>query len=145
MPYSVCGCLPDPDTSGHRISGFVSKVLHKDATPRTTDNPCPDLISIVKGDADSPQTSEHNVDVGDPLGKASEHGIMAHEFKAERRYHNAEKAPSNPEHDPWANLQAEQNQKPTKREGHKEAFTDPYVGVGAYYPYWGISVTPAFG
>ena len=32
-----------------------------------------------------------------------------------------------------------------KKKGHKEAFADPYVSVGAYYPYCGTSVTPRLG
>lgn len=145
MPYSVCGCVPDADNSGHRISRLVSKVLHKDAAPRTIDNCRPDLISTANEDADASHPSEHNVDVGDPSGKASKRAVVTREVKAERRYHGAEKASGNPTHDPWVSLQAERNPRRTKRDGHKEAFTDPYVGAGAYYPYWGISTFPAFG
>ena len=137
MPYSVCGCVPDPVNSGHPVSHFVSTVSHKDSTFCTVDSP--------HEDADAPRTFGHYLGVGDPSGEDVKHTVITSEFKTERGYYHAEKAPLSPTHDPWVNLQSERNQKDTKRDIHKEAFIDPYVGAGRYYPYWGISMIPTFG
>lgn len=149
MPYSVCGCDPDPDpnTSGHRSSHFVSNILHKEATPRTIDSPRPERISLANEDTRTAQAPEHNTDVGNPSGKAPKRTVMDREINAERGHHNAEKASvnpnPNPKHDPWVGLPVEQNQMRTG--GHKEAFTGPPIGAGAHYPYWGVSMIPGFG
>lgn len=137
MPYGVCGCDPDPDNSGNRTSCSVSKVLHKDSTSSTVDSPRPDLVSLANEDADP---SEHDHAVIDTSAK-----VMTGDFKADMCYHNVENASLNPKHDTWVSTQAERNQRRTKRDGDKETFIDPYVGAGTYYPYWGISMVPAFG
>ena len=146
MPYSVCGCDLDPDlnTSGHRSSQFVSNILHKEATPRTIDNPRPERISLANEDGNAAHPPEHNVDVRNPSGEAPKRTVMDRGIEAESGHHNAEKPSVNPKHDPWVGLQVEQNQMRTKG-GHTEAFTGPPIGAGAHYPYWGVSMIPAFG
>jgi hypothetical protein len=66
---------------------------------------------------------------------------------AERRLLLAKKASTHLKRDPWVQLQAARNAKSDKqeRDGHKEAFTDPKLGAAAYYPYWGITMFPAYG
>ena len=139
MPYSACGCIPDPVNSGRNNNRFVSKVLHEDSTSRTIDSPRPEIISSV---------NEYSLAIDDPSGTDAKDTVMTGEFKTERGYYTAEKAASSiPTHDQWASLQSERKQKDPKRDAHKEGSTDPYVGAsgGAYYPYWGISMIPTFG
>jgi len=148
VPYSTCGCIPDPINSGHHNSRFVSKVLHEDSTSRTIDNPRPELISSANEDTDGSHASEHSLAIDGPSGKDEKDTVMTGEFKTERGYYTAKKeASSIPTTDQWIDLQSERKQTNPTRDSHKEQFTDPYVGAGggAYYPYWGISMIPTFG
>ncbi|KAG8807416.1 hypothetical protein FRC17_004468 [Serendipita sp. 399] len=170
VPYSVCGCTPDRECES-RLSRFVSRITsigssigvgvggsgsssgggHQRSKSASSSverneglhvlNSRPDLVSTEEDEADSSHPSEHNLLFGDPddpkaLGKGK-----LREKKSVKCAANAKKAASR---DPWRGLQAERNEQ-RKKEGHKEAFTDPHYGYGAYYPYWGVSAAVPVG
>ena len=146
MPYSACGCVPDPhNNSVHHADRFVSEVSHKNSTSRTVNNFHPDLTLLVSEEGGAWRPSEHNPAGGDPSSEAAEQSVMTSEVKAERKYHIGEKAPLQPTHDLWVSPQAARSQRHAKDDRREEAFTDRRVGSGAYCPYWGISMIPAFG
>ena len=102
----------------------------------------PDLVSTEDEDANASHPSEHNVEFGDPTSNIARRALDKREAKAQGRFYKAKQACTSPKRDPWVQLQAERN---SKRDGHKEAFTDPMVGAAAYYPYWGITMFPPYG
>jgi len=142
VPYSVCGCVPDPDGASGTFSRLAAKFRSSKDQPAQLVNPRPDLVSTEDEDANASHPSEHNVEVGDPSSQIAQHALNKRTTKVERRLNKAKQACTNPKRDPWVQLQAERH---TKRDGHKEAFTDPMLGAAAYYPYWGITMFPAYG
>lgn len=147
VPYSICGCVPDPETES-RLSRFASKITkigskrEKNAseTPAAPVNTRPDLVSTEDEDADSSHPSEHNIYFGDPNERMTALKKAARERHSEKCATSAKKAAAR---DPWRALQAQRNEK--HRDAHKEAFTNPWWGSGAYYPYWGVSVAIPLG
>lgn len=142
VPYSVCGCVPDPDTASGFFSRLASKFKSSRGQPVPLVNGRPDLISTEDEDANASHPSEHNVEFGDPHSGIALHASSTREAKAQRRLIRAMKARKVPKRDPWVQLQAERN---SKHDGHKEAFTDPMLGAAPYYPYLGITMLPAYG
>ena len=142
VPYSVCGCVPDPDEASGPLSRLAAKFRSPKAPPAPLVNPRPDLVSTEDDDANASHPSEHNVEVGDPNSPTAQRALGKRSAKAERRLSRARQACTNPKRDPWVQLQAERN---AKQDGHREAFTDPMLGAAAYYPYWGITMFPPYG
>ena len=142
VPYSVCGCVPDPDEASGTLSRLAARLRSPKEQPAPLVNPRPDLVSTEDEDANASHPSEHNVELGDPLSQTTRIAIHKRADKADSRLTRARKACTNPKRDPWVQLQAERN---AKRDGHKEAFTDPMLGAAAYYPYWGITMFPPYG
>ncbi|KAG8809140.1 hypothetical protein FRC17_003598 [Serendipita sp. 399] len=162
VPYSVCGCVPDGDSES-RLSRFASKISAigtsshsrsksaSSSVERNSDasshaaaavvNSRPDLVSTEDDEADSSHPSEHNLSFGNPNDSNAKGKGYLREKKSEKCVTSAKKGASR---DPWRGLQAERNEK-RKKEGHKEAFTDPHYGYGAYYPYWGVSAAVPLG
>jgi hypothetical protein len=150
VPYSVCGCVPDPDAES-RVSRFVSKLSSigskkdKEVLPDSRPiNNRPDLVSIEDDEADSSHPSEHNLQFGDPNDPMTKLQKAAREKKSEKCLASAKKGAMK---DPWRALQAERAERNRLRgeENHREAFTNPYYGYGYYYPYWGVSMAIPFG
>ncbi|KAG9042735.1 hypothetical protein FS842_002087 [Serendipita sp. 407] len=102
-------------------------------------NPRPDLVTTEIDEADATHPSEHNQQFGDPNSKEALQTAKKREKQSTKCVSTAKKSASR---DPWKGLQAERNE---KRDGHKEAFTDPNYGSGTYYPYWGVSVAVPVG
>ncbi|CCA72245.1 hypothetical protein PIIN_06179 [Serendipita indica DSM 11827] len=129
VPYSVCGCVPDPDSES-RISRFASKISSglkkRDESPasKTLVNNRPDLVSTEDDEADCSHPSEHNINYGDPTHSDAKLKKEHREVKTAKCVASAKKGASR---DPWRGLQAERNEK-RKKDGHKEAFADPYYG-----------------
>jgi hypothetical protein len=147
VPYSVCGCVPDPDEASGTLSRLISKFRSSskdEPAPAALVNPRPDLISTEDEDANASHPSEHNVEVGDPTAVMTQRAVSKRTAKAARRLERAKTARTHPKRDPWVQLQASQNAK-RERDGHKEAFTDPMLGAAAYHPYWGITMFPPYG
>ena len=142
VPYSVCGCVPDPDRASGSLSRLASKFRSSKGQPVPLVNPRPDLVSTEDEDANASHPSEHNVEFGDPDSLAAQRALSKREGKAKGRLSKAKLACTSPKRDPWVQLQAGRN---LKRDGHKEAFTDPMLGAAAYYPYWGITMFPPYG
>ncbi|KAG8772209.1 hypothetical protein FRC20_002851 [Serendipita sp. 405] len=146
VPYSVCGCIPDTDPES-RLSRFTSKITSiggsssKKTSPSSEgiSNPRPDLVTTEIDEADATHPSEHNQQFGDPNSKEALQTAKKREKQSTKCVSTAKKSASR---DPWKGLQAERNE---KRDGHKEAFTDPNYGSGTYYPYWGVSVAVPVG
>ncbi|KAG8812482.1 hypothetical protein FRC18_002927 [Serendipita sp. 400] len=165
VPYSVCGCVPDGDSES-LLSRFTSKIIgnsgsshkrdssvssidstsssgHKREKSVTTLEPVvnsrPDLVSTEEDEADASHPSEHNQQFGDPDGRPAFKAAYLREKRSAKCVASAKKGASR---DPWRGLQAERNE---RRKEHKEAFTDPHYGSGAYYPYWGVSVAIPLG
>lgn len=144
VPYSICGCVPDPDAES-RISRFASKITNigkdknKDAAPGLPVNTRPDLVTLEDEDADSSHPSEHNIEFGDPKNSIASWKKGVREKHAEKCLASAKKGAAR---DPWRALQVQRN---GKRDTHQEAFTNPYYGYGYYYPYWGVSAAIPFG
>ena len=146
MPYSVCGCVPDPDHES-RIGRLASKISHlairKDKSPAPgapPANPRPDLVCVKEEEADSSHPSEHNINFGDPKSVETLKQKEAREQRAMECVASAKKAAA---WDPWRGLQVARNEK-RRDENHREAFTDPYW-YGYYYPYWGVSAAIPIG
>ena len=142
VPYSVCGCVPDPDKASGSLSRLASKFWSSKSQPVPLVNSRPDLVSTEDEDANASHPSEHNVEFGDPTSPTARRALGKREAKSQGRFNKAKQACTSPKRDPWVQLQAERN---SKRDGHKEAFTDPMVGAAAYYPYWGITMFPPYG
>lgn len=142
VPYSVCGCVPDPDGASGTFSRLAAKFRSSKEPPAPLVNPRPDLVSTEDADANASHPSEHNVEVGDPNSTTTRLALSRRTAKAERRLNRAKQACTNPKRDPWVQLQAERN---AKQDRHREAFTDPMLGAAAYYPYWGIAMFPPYG
>jgi hypothetical protein len=147
VPYSVCGCVPDPDAES-RASRFVSKLSsigskkEKEIVPNGRPiNNRPDLVSIEDNEADSSHPSEHNLQFGDPNDPMTNWKKNVREKKSEKCISSAKKGGTR---DPWRALQAERAEK-RRNADHREAFTNPYYGYGYYYPYWGVSMAVPFG
>jgi hypothetical protein len=139
------------------LSRFASKIVNIGSKKEKVDpngpiaapvNSRPDLVSTELSEADSSHPSEHNLQYGnsyvkgsgDPnqdLAKAKQDARDKHSQKC------TDKAKKAAHKDPWRALQAERNEK--RKAGHREAFTDPYMGYGYYYPYWGVSAAIPFG
>jgi len=142
VPYSVCGCIPDPDRASGSLFRLASKFRSSKDRPVPLVSHRPDLVSTEDGDAIGSHPSEHNIEFGDPNSQTSQRASSKRAAKANERLSRANQACTNPKRDPWVQLQAERN---PKLGGHKEAFTDPMMGAAAYYPYWGITMFPPFG
>jgi hypothetical protein len=144
VPYSVCGCVPDPDPE--KESGILFRLTSKFQAPKGQPVPLfnrrPDLVSTEDEDANASHPSEHNVEFGDPKSQTAGRASSKQKAKAQGRLSKAKQACTRPKRDPWVQLQAERS---SKLDGHKEAFTDPMLGAAAYYPYWGISMFPPYG
>ena len=147
VPYSVCGCVPDPNQES-RISKLANKISQlasrKDKSPAPSVPPVntrPDLVSVEEEEADSSHPSEHNINFGDPNSAETLKQKEIREQRATKCVASAKKGASR---DPWRGLQAERNEK-RKDDNHTEAFTDPYYGYGYYYPYWGVSAEIPYG
>ncbi|KAG8834460.1 hypothetical protein FRC17_008682 [Serendipita sp. 399] len=146
VPYSVCGCVPDRDSQSI-LSRFVSRIASigssksKLEPPPQLVNSRPDLVSTEEEGADSSHPSEHNLHFGDPSDVHTLYKASQREKKTAKCVVSAQKGAHR---DPWRGLQAERNE--SRREiGHKEAFTDPHFGYGAYYSYWGVSAAIPIG
>ncbi|KAG8809141.1 hypothetical protein FRC17_003599 [Serendipita sp. 399] len=154
VPYSVCGCVPDPDQES-RMSRFASKIAtigrsksservggRGGAHPQVP-NPRPDLVSTEEDEADSSHPSEHNLQFGNgnPRDWKVTGSVQLREKHTAKCVASAKKAATR---DPWRGLQAERNENRRSR-GHKEAFTDPHSGSGQYYAYWGVSAAIPLG
>jgi len=147
VPYSVCGCVPDPEQDSG-IGKFASKLgriggkKHKNYAPiLNPHNNRPDLVSTEEEEADGSHPSEHNVQFGDPVALETQKQKNSREKRVQKYVASAKSGAAK---DTWCALQVERNEK--RREGdHKEAFTDPHHGYGAYYPYWGVSATTSYG
>lgn len=146
VPYSLCGCIPDPD-AGSLLSRFASKIgtIGKKGKERASVPPLinkrPDLTCPEDEAADSSHPSEHNLHFGNPQDAETWAKKDAQQKKATKCATKAKKSASR---DAWRALQVERNGK--KEDGsHKDAFTDPYYGYGYYYPYWGVSMAVPFG
>jgi len=142
VPYSVCGCAPDPDRASGSLFRLASKFRSSKDRPVPLVNPRPDLVSTEDEDANASHPSEHNIDFGDPKSQIAQLALSKRAAEADKRFSRAKQACTNPKRDPWVQLQAERN---SKRDGHKEAFTDPMMGAAAYHPYWGITMFPPYG
>jgi hypothetical protein len=140
VPYSVCGCVPDPDRESGTFSRLASRFQSSKGQLVSLVNRRPDLVSTEDEDANASHPSEHNVEFGDPNSQKARRALGKREAKAQGRLRKAKQACTSPKRDPWVQLQAERS---SKRDGHKEAFTDPMLG--AYYPYWGITMFPPYG
>ncbi|CAG7854222.1 SubName: Full=Uncharacterized protein {ECO:0000313/EMBL:CCA67541.1} [Serendipita indica DSM 11827] len=141
VPYSICGCVPDGEPES-RISKFAFKISsgfkkRDDSHGSPANNTRPDLVSTEEDEADSSHPSEHTIKFVNPSD-----ATMA-KVRADRQ-HRVDKcvasARNGAARDPWRGLQAERS----KREGHKEAFTDSH-SYAAYYPYWGVSAAIPLG
>jgi len=142
VPYSVCGCVPDPDTASGSFFRLASMFQSSKGQRVPLVNRRPDLVSTEDEDANASHPSEHNVEFGDPSSQTARRALSTREAKAQGRLNKAKQACTSPKRDPWVQLQAERK---SKRDGHKEAFTDPMLGTAAYYPYWGITMFPPYG
>ena len=142
VPYSVCGCVPDPDRASGSFFRLASKFRSSKGQPEPLINRRPDLVSTEEEDANASHPSEHNVEFGDPTSPTARSALSKREGKAQRRLNKAKAACTSPKRDPWVQFQAGRN---SKKDGHKEAFTDPMLGPAAYYPYWGITMFPPYG
>jgi len=142
VPYSVCGCVPDPDRASGSLFRSASTFRSPKDRPVPLINHRPDLVSTEDEDANASHPSEHNIDFGDPNSQTAQLALRNQAAKAHERLSGAKRACANPKRDPWVQLQAERN---SRRDGHKEAFTDPMMGAAEYYPYWGITMFPPYG
>lgn len=152
VPYSVCGCVPDPDPES-RLSKFASKIANigskkekpdPNGPPPVLVNHRPDLVATELSEADSSHPSEHNLQWGEASGDPHHANAKVTRDARERRSQKyTEKAKKAAHKDPWRALQAERKEK--RRDRHREAFTDPHLGYGSYYPYWGVSAAVPYG
>ncbi|KAG8808965.1 hypothetical protein FRC17_003680, partial [Serendipita sp. 399] len=152
VPYSVCGCAPDGEVES-TMSRFTSKITaigtgssRKQQRDKSSDgsrvpNSRPDLVSTAEDEADTSHPSEHNLRFGDPNNPIVRERGLSREKQVAKSVAIAKKGGSR---DPWKGLQAERSEQ-RKKEGHKEAFTDPESGYGTYFPYWGVSTAIPIG
>lgn len=157
VPYSVCGCIPDRDSES-RMSRFASKISsfgHKReksiSKASTLVNPRPDLVTTEDHEADTSHPSEHNAYFGNPSDQQAQWKKEYRERKSMKCLASAKKEG---DRDPWRALQVERAEKRQlalldgkgSTRNHREAYTDPYIGYGYFYPYWGVSmaVPPGF-
>jgi hypothetical protein len=89
VPYSVCGCCPDPDVLPQ---GAAKLRLPEDQLAPLV-NLRPDLVSMEDEDADASHPSEHNAAVGDPNSRATRHAFNKRTAKTEGRLNRAKKRP----------------------------------------------------
>ncbi|PVF99604.1 hypothetical protein CPB86DRAFT_813763 [Serendipita vermifera] len=157
VPYSVCGCIPDPDPEPplSRLLSKLSSFLHKNEESNSRRetilvNTRPDLVTTEDHEADTSHPSEHNADFGDPNDKPAQWKKERRERKSVQRVASAQKGGDK---DLWRDLQAKRAEKRRlallyggdDNRWHREAFTDTHHGYGYYYPYWGVSAAVPIG
>jgi hypothetical protein len=140
VPYSVCGCAPEPDLpppAPPRKESFTRRLTHrlthirknKGKNPLPAVNPVntrPDLVSTEEDAANCSHPSEHNVQVQ----RNSREIWVQHCFASAKR---------GTVRDPWRALRFERNERRRERD-HREEVTDQFHEYGNYYSYWGVSM-----
>lgn len=161
VPYSVCGCMPDPPppngkvktdkgkaTTSRSIKTFFPSspvpnsmiVSVRRSTPSTSRHAPTgssldgdSLISLDISQADTSHPSEHNLSVRSaPLSTALDRDLVGREVEAKTRAVLIKKGPI----DLWRRMQVERME---TRTAHREAFTTRQGVDGPYYAYWGVS------
>jgi len=127
VPYSICGCVPDPDPES-RLSRFAHKIgigRKEQVVHGAPINTRPDLVATEDEEADSSHPSEHNIDFGNPQDSTASLKKGDLEKHIGRHLESAKKAAVS---DPWRALQVERSAR--NQQNHRQAFTDPYYGYG---------------
>lgn len=165
VPYSVCGCMPDPPTTGkvkadkgkdkasRSIKTFVPCSLMMAATivsvrrsstsalhaPATSSRDGGSLVSLDISEADTSHPSEHNFYVSTaPVSTRLDRDLVTRDVEARTRSALIKKIPS----DFWRRIQSERKE---RRSDHREAFTTRQGVDGPYYAYWGVSANVPHG
>jgi len=136
VPYSVCGCAPDPIQS-NTFSKLASKIFKPDAAKRETSaelkNERPDLVSAEEADADATHPSEHNsvLVMGYKFGEAIKKVRTA---QVDRRVKDATKQRQKNEEKQrtttWTDIQIRNRE--NARANHVEAYSAMYPYPGLY-------------
>jgi hypothetical protein len=128
VPYSICGCVPDPDAES-RLSRFAQKIGNIGKKEEIVNGPLvntrPDLVATEEEEADSSHPSEHNIEFGNPQDSEAFFRKGVREKHTQKCLASAKKVAAK---DPWRALQVERNSR--NQQNHRQAFTDPYYGYG---------------